>query len=155
MRGRPGFRHPNKGAAWRVGATNTAQTPGWKCGNAQFRPEEGDMVEPKLEVPAELRDLAEKTIDQAEKAFGLFFDAAGKSITSVPNPAAQISKQALSFTEQNMKAAFEHARKLVHATDLQQAMQIQSEFLRSQFTNAGEHMRQITGGAMSGAKDRS
>ena len=34
------------------------------------------MVEPKLEVPAELRDLAEKTIDQAEKAFGLFFDAA-------------------------------------------------------------------------------
>ena len=30
------------------------------------------MVEPKLEVPAELRDLAEKTIDQAEKAFGFF-----------------------------------------------------------------------------------
>ena len=28
------------------------------------------MIEPKLEVPAELRDLAEKTIDQAEKAFG-------------------------------------------------------------------------------------
>lgn len=111
------------------------------------------MVEPKLEVPAELRDLAEKTIDQAEKAFGLFFDAAGKSIASIPNPGADISKQALSFTEQNMKAAFEHARKLVHATDLQQAMQIQSEFLRSQFTNAGEHMRQITGGVMSAAKD--
>ena len=32
-------------------------------------------------------------------------------------------------------------------------MQIQSEFLRSQFTNAGEHMRQITGGVMSAAKD--
>ncbi len=44
------------------------------------------MVEPKLEVPAELRDLAEKTIDQAEKAFGLFFDAAGKSMTSMPGP---------------------------------------------------------------------
>ena len=111
------------------------------------------MVEPKLEVPAELRDLAEKTIDQAEKAFSLFFDAASKSITSIPNPGADISKQALSFTEQNMKAAFEHARRLVHATDLQQAMQIQSEFLRSQFTNAGEHMRQITGGVMSAAKD--
>jgi len=36
------------------------------------------MAESKLEVPAELRDLAEKTIDQAEKAFGLFFDAASK-----------------------------------------------------------------------------
>jgi len=32
------------------------------------------MTEPKLEVPAELRDLAEKTIDQAEQAFGMFFD---------------------------------------------------------------------------------
>ena len=111
------------------------------------------MIEPKLEVPAELRDLAEKTIDQAEKAFGMFFDAANKSVTSMPSPGTEISKQALSFTEQNMKAAFEHARKLLHATDMQQAMQIQSEFLRSQFTNAGEHMRQISSGVMSAAKD--
>lgn len=115
--------------------------------------EKAIMIEPKLEVPAELRDLAEKTIDQAEKAFGMFFDAAGKSMTSVPGAGTEISRQALSFTEQNMKAAFEHARKLVHATDLQEAMRIQSEFLRSQFTNAGEHMRQITGGVMSAAKD--
>jgi phasin len=115
--------------------------------------ERATMIEPKLEVPAELRDLAEKTIDQAEKAFGMFFDAAGKSMTSMPGPGTEISRQALSFTEQNMKAAFEHARKLVHATDLQEAMRIQSEFLRSQFTNAGEHMRQISGGVMSAAKD--
>ncbi|HEX2364303.1 MAG TPA: phasin [Bradyrhizobium sp.] len=111
------------------------------------------MTEPKLEVPAELRELAEKTIDQAEKAFGMFFDAASKSMTSVPGAGSEISKQALTFTEQNMKAAFEHARKLVQATDLQEAMRIQSEFLRSQFTNAGEHMRQITGSVMSSAKD--
>jgi phasin len=112
-----------------------------------------DMIEPKIEVPAELRDLVEKTIDQTEKAFGMFFDAANKSVASMPSPGTDISKQALTFTEQNMRAAFEHARKLVHATDLQQAMQIQSEFLRSQFTNAGEHMRQITGEVMAAAKD--
>jgi phasin len=134
---------------------NTAKTPFRKCGNPQSTAEDGDMIEPKLEVPAEVRDLAEKTIDQAEKAFGMFFDAASKSIASVPNPGAEISKQALTFTEQNMKAAFEHARKLVHATDLQQAMQIQSEFLKSQFTNAGEHMKRITGDVMSATKDAS
>jgi phasin len=111
------------------------------------------MIEPKLEVPAELRDLAEKTIDQAEKAFSLFFDAASKSMAAMPGTGTDLSKQALSFTEQNMKAAFEHARKLVHATDLQEAMRIQSEFLRSQFTTAGEHMRQITGNVMSASKD--
>jgi hypothetical protein len=61
----------------------------------------------------------------------------------------------LSFTEQNIKAAFDHARKLAQATDLQQAMQIQSEFLKSQFTNAGQHVQQITGEIMSSAKDAS
>jgi phasin len=111
------------------------------------------MIEPKLEVPAELRNLAEKTIDQAEKAFGMFFEAANKSMTSVSGPGTDISKQALTFTEQNVKATFEHARRLVHATDLQEAMRLQSEFLRSQFTNAGEHMREITGSVMTSAKD--
>lgn len=111
------------------------------------------MIEPKLEVPAELRDLADKTIEQAEKAFEMFFEAATKSMNSVPGGGTEISKQALTFTEQNMRAAFEHARKLVHVTDLQQAMQLQSDFLRSQFTNAGDHMRQITGAVMSKATD--
>ena len=113
------------------------------------------MAESKLEVPTELRDLAEKTIEQAERAFGMFFDAASKSITTIPGPGTEVSKQALSFTEQNMKAAFEHARKLVHATDLQEAMRIQSDFLRSQFTSAGEHMREITGKIISAGKPKS
>jgi phasin len=125
---------------------------GAKYANVPRNDGRATMVEPKLEVPEELRDLAEKTIDQAEKAFGLFFDAAGKSMTSMPGPGTEISRQALEFTEQNMRSAFEHARKLVHATDFQEAMRIQSEFLRSQFTNAGEHMRQITGNIVS-AKD--
>jgi phasin len=110
------------------------------------------MMEPKLEVPAEVRELAEKTIDQAEKAFGMFFDAANKSVAAVPAPTSEMSKQALSFTQQNMKAAFDNARRLVHAKDLQEAMQIQSEFLKSQFTNAGEHMRQVSSGLMSATK---
>ena len=50
------------------------------------------MTQTKLEVPAELRDLAEKTIAQAERAFEMFFDAAGKSITTVPGPAAEIGR---------------------------------------------------------------
>jgi len=111
------------------------------------------MSEPKLEVPAELRNMAEKTIEQAEKAFDMFFEAANKSMASIPSPTMAISKKALSVAEQNMKAAFGHARNLVHATDVQEAMQIQSEFLKSQFANAGEQMKQIAEGVMSAAKD--
>ena len=111
------------------------------------------MSEPKLEVPAELRNMAEKAIEQAEKAFAMFLDAANKSMASIPHPTTEMSKKALSFTEQNMKAAFDHAKKVVQTTDLQEAMRIQSEFLKSQFANAGEQMKKITGEVMSAAKD--
>jgi phasin len=101
------------------------------------------MIRSHFEVPAEFRDVAENTIDQAEQAFGEFFEAANKAMATVPGPGTEISKQALSFAEQNIKAAFDHARKLTRATDLQEAMQLQSDFLKIQFANAGDHMRQM------------
>jgi phasin len=112
-------------------------------------------VKMTMQVPDAVRDLAAQTIDQAEKAMGMFFDAAKKSMASFRSPGAEISRHALSLTEQNMKAGFDHARQLVQARDLQQAMQIQSEFLKSQFTNAAQHMQQITSDIMSSAKDAS
>ena len=111
------------------------------------------MSSPKLEVPAELREIAEKTIEQAEKAFGMFLDAARKSIESVPHPTTEMSKKALSFTEQSMKVAFDHAKKVIQTNDVQKVLQIQSEFLKSQFTNASEQIRKITEEVMSAAKD--
>ena len=78
-----------------------------------------------------------------------------KSVASIRSPGTEIPKHALSFAEQNMKSTFDHARKLVQATDLQQAMQIQSDFLKSQFTNAALQMQQITSEIMSCAIDAS
>jgi len=115
--------------------------------------EDSVMSEPKLEVPTELRNMAEKTIEQAEKAFSMFLDAANKSMASIPHPTAEMSKKALSFTQQNMKAAFDHAKKVVQTTDLQEAMRIQSEFLKNQITNAGEQMKKIAGEVISAATD--
>ena len=69
------------------------------------------MSQPNFEVPAEVRNMAEKAIEQAEKAFGMFLDAANKSLASIPLPTTEMSKKALSFTEQNMKAAFDHAKR--------------------------------------------
>jgi phasin family protein len=61
----------------------------------------------------------------------------------IPAPAHDMSKQLLSITEQNIKASFEHARKLLGATDLQDFAQIQSEFLKSQLAAATEQMKQF------------
>lgn len=111
------------------------------------------MSEPKFEVPTELRNMAEKTVEQAEKAFGMLLDAANKSIASIPHPTTEMSKKALSLTEQNMKAAFDHAKKVVQAGDLQDALRIQSEFLQSQVSKAGEQISKITGEVISAAQD--
>ena len=35
----------------------------------------------KLEVPAQIKEVAEKTIDQAEKSFSAFIEAANKSVS--------------------------------------------------------------------------
>ena len=85
----------------------------------------------KLEMPAQVREFAEKTIDQAEKGFSAFIDAANQSVSQMPSPATDLSLRALSISERNMKAAFEHARKLLHAKDVQDAMRIQAEILES------------------------
>jgi hypothetical protein len=62
------------------------------------------------------------------------------------NDAAQ---QALAITEKNLRAAFEHARKLMNAKDISEVMQLQTEFLRNQFSIATEESKQISGGIAS------
>jgi phasin len=96
-----------------------------------------------MEVPAQLREVAGQSVDQAEKAFGAFIDAASKSAAMIPAPAGDVPKQMLSIAEKNVKASFEHARKLVAAKDLQEIMHIQSDFVKAQFTAATEQMKQF------------
>ena len=55
----------------------------------------------------------------------------------------ELAKQALAITEKNLKASFEHARKLMQATDLSEVMRLQSEFVRNQFGEVSEQLRQM------------
>lgn len=135
-------------------ASNSAETRPLSDGNSKKNCGRLVMQEPRLEVSIELRDLASQTIDQAEAAFGFFFDAAKKSLVSIPRPAMALSEHALSFIEQNVRAAFDNARKVVRATNPQEVMQFQSEFLKGQFTRAGEHVRKITCEAAAGKVSR-
>jgi|SRR5271169_6512843 len=113
------------------------------------------MPAPKLEVPTELRNLTRQAIEQAEKAFGMFVAAANKSMSSIPHPATEMSKKALSFTEENMKAAFDHAKKVVQATDLQEAMTLQADFLKNQVANVAEQMKKFTADVFTFVKNES
>jgi hypothetical protein len=74
-----------------------------------------------------------------------------RQITNSTND--DISKKALALTEQNMKSAFEYGRKLLHAKDIQEVLQIQGEFFKGQLAAAQEQMKQMGTGAVSAVKD--
>jgi phasin len=96
------------------------------------------MVESIYQIPNEVRDFAEKSVEQARKAFEGFAGAAQKAIdTSADMPfglpaAKDVSAKALSFAEANVNAAFDLAQKLVHAKDAQEVFKLQSEFVQAQ-----------------------
>ena len=106
-----------------------------------------------MDVPPQIREFAQKSVDQAEKEISTFIESASKSAAVMPAPMNDVAKQALSITEANLKASFDHARKLMQAKDINEIMQIQSEFLRNQFGIATDQFKKITGAAVTGASD--
>src|SRR5260370_15921633 len=69
----------------------------------------------KMDVPPQVREFAQKSVDQAERAISSFMDSASKSVAVVPGPMTNAAKHAFAITEKNLKASFEHARKLMRS----------------------------------------
>src|ERR1700720_1113929 len=82
-------------------------------------------------------DLTAKSVEEAHKAFESFIEAAHKATaqaegttSALQSTAKGVSAKALSFTEANLKAAFDHAQKLIQAKDHQEILAHQSEYVR-------------------------
>ena len=115
------------------------------------------MAENKpFEIPPQVRELAEKNIDQARK----FYDQWMEGISQVMNmwsstPAAEmvpgfdsLRERAITFAKDNAEAAFAQAEKLAQAKDVQDLMTLQSHYaqaqMRSYATQAQELGRLMT-----------
>lgn len=107
---------------------------------------------PNYEVPTELRDFAEKSVDQARKAFDSFLGAARRTADTVQGSAelarsnaSTLSSRSFEYAEQNVNAAFDLAEKLVRSKDLQEALQHQAEFVRAQFASIQSQAKEFGG----------
>lgn len=107
---------------------------------------------PKIpyEIPAEMRDFAEKSVEQAKKAFDGFMGAAQKTIeqTAASSETARsnvtdMTRKSMNYAESNIAAAFDLAQKLVRSKDVSEVMQHQAEFLKSQMTAMQSQMKDI------------
>ena len=108
------------------------------------------MANAPFEIPNELRDFAERSVDQARKAFEGFVAVAQKAAGTVDgaaetaqNGVKSVSAQVFAFAEQNVNAAFDLAHKLVQAKDPQEAFALQSEFLETQSTALQAQAKEI------------
>lgn len=114
---------------------------------------------PGYEVPPEMRDFAEKSVEQARKALDGFLGAAQKAVdtlqgstSTVQSSVVEATRKTLSYAEQNLSASFEHAQKLVRAKDMQEALTLQTEFARNQFQAMQNQLRELTELAQSTAR---
>jgi phasin len=128
----------------------------------KFAKQEGIMAahQPNnYEIPAEMRDFAEKSVEQARKAIDGFMGAAQKTVdtlegsaNTVQASATDVTRKTFTYAEQNIAAAFDLAQKMVRAKDMQEAMQYQAEYVRSQFEAMQAQMKDLGSMAQSAMK---
>ncbi|CAO4144821.1 phasin [Methylorubrum aminovorans] len=99
-----------------------------------------NITQPSFALPAELRDFAEKSVEQARAAFTAVLHNTRKATESVQAqtrtaelPANVAYMRSLDLLEQNLAATFDLTQKLVRANSLQDALQLQSDYVRTQF----------------------
>lgn len=113
-----------------------------------------------LEVPAEMRDVAAKSVDQARKAMDQFMEAARKAAESMNSSASsmQANMQSLTatsigFAQQNIGASFDFAQKLVQARDVEEVSRLQADFVRQQAANMQSQLQEFGSAMQSKLKD--
>lgn len=107
-------------------------------------------IQPSFEIPAEVRDFAEKSVEQARGAVVALVQNARKATETVQAqtktaelPASVAYVRGLEQFEQNLVSAFEVAQKLVRANSMQDAFQIQSDYVRTQFSTLQSQAKEL------------
>jgi len=92
-------------------------------------------VSPNFEIPQQLRELAEKNLEQARAGYGQFMDAMTQAMGMWAQGAPAhpmtagfkvVQDRAIKFAKQNAEAYFNLASELAHAKDLTDVTGIQA-----------------------------
>lgn len=103
-----------------------------------------------FEIPAEMRAMAEKSVEQARQAFDGFVSAAKHAVTTAESQAkdAQAGAKeagalAMQFAERNVASSFDYAQKLVQAKDPQEVLALQAEYTKKQIEALTEQAKEL------------
>ena len=94
---------------------------------------------PTMEIPAAMREMAERNVEQARAAYTQFMDMArqaqdmvAKSSDAVASSAKEVQARALRYAQENVDASFSFASDLAKARDLKEFLEIQQRYAQKQ-----------------------
>jgi hypothetical protein len=99
------------------------------------------MANNPFEIPDQLRELTQRSMEQARTTYGQFMDAvlqaqrtwwSGLPASGMSASLSDIQEQAIKFARQNAEAAFALANDLAGAKDVATVLEMQNRFAQSQ-----------------------
>jgi hypothetical protein len=106
---------------------------------------------PSFEIPPELRDMAEKNVEQARAAYGQFMDFLTQAMgawAGTPGAAEMggfrgVQERAIAFAKENAERSFALASDLARAKDMQEVLTLQSRYAQTQMQTFGIQAQQL------------
>jgi phasin len=103
-----------------------------------------------FEIPPQMREFAEKSVEQAKQAFDSFVAAAQHAVSTVETQtsnartgAKEVSELAMSFAERNVGSSFEFAQKLLRAKDGEEVLALHRDYVSGQMKTLSEQAKEL------------
>ncbi|HZP09854.1 phasin family protein [Methyloceanibacter sp.] len=95
---------------------------------------------PSFEIPPQLREMAEKNVEQARAAYGQFMDFLTQAMNTWQKGASTggaagfkaVQERAISFAKENAERSFNLASEIARAKDVQEVLTLQSRYAQTQ-----------------------
>jgi phasin len=104
----------------------------------------------QFQIPPEMRALAEKSVEQAKQAVEGFISAAHRAVSALEGQAEtarqgakDVGEKAMDFAERNITNSFDFAQKLVRAKDVQEMLELQASYVRTQMEVLAEQAKEL------------
>jgi phasin len=104
----------------------------------------------QFQIPPEMRAIAAKTVEQAKQAVEGFISAAQRTVSTFEGKAEtarkgakDVGQMAMTYAEQNLASSFDFAQQLVRAKDVQEMLELQTSYIRTQMQVLAEQAKEI------------
>ena len=106
----------------------------------------------EFQIPQELREFAEKNIEQARAAYSQLTEAMTQAVRAWSAPSTVmasgfkvVQERAIQFAKENADAGFALASELAKAKDLQDILRLQSNFAQTQMQSYARQAQELGG----------